>query len=143
MKLWVTPQWLFDRLDEEFEFTLDACATEETAKCAAFYPPEEGADRTWWGRSVFVNPPYDDLGRWLAKARHECVRGVLVSAVLVPAKTDTKWWHEYAMRAFEIRFIKGRLLFGDERGRAPFPSAVVIYRSWGWPGEVHVSTIER
>jgi len=125
---WETPQELFDSLDSEFHFTLDPCCTKETAKCQTFFTvKEDGLLQDWGGHRVFMNPPYGRvIGQWIEKAFHESQNGVLI-VCLIPSRTDTAWWHEYAMRG-EIRFIRGRLKFGMSKTGAPFPSAIVIFR---------------
>ncbi len=129
---WSTPRALFERLQAEFGFTLDPCAQAHNAQCARFYTPEQdGLSRSWRGERVFMNPPYGRrIGAWVRKA---CRAQALVVALL-PARTDTAWWHEGCMRAHEIRLIRGRLRFGDGRGSAPFPSAIVVFR---WPRSVN------
>lgn len=125
---WYTPQDFFDALDVEFAFTLDPCATKENTKCTKFYTQEEdGLSKDWSGERVFCNPPYGRaIGGWVEK----CARGGSELAVmLIPARTDTKWWHEYIQGKAEVRFIKGRLKFGGSKNSAPFPSAVVIFRN--------------
>jgi len=127
---WSTPQEFYDVLDQEFHFTLDPCATAENAKCPKFYTLE-GADglwQSWAGERVFCNPPYGrKIWRWIEKAHAEAEAGALV-VCLIPSRTDTRWWHDHCMKASEIRFVKGRLCFGDGTKRAPFPSAVVVFR---------------
>lgn len=125
---WETPQWFFDALHEEFSFTLDPCCVPETAKCEKFYTPDDdGLSQDWSGERVFMNPPYGrEIINWMRKAWCESLRGALV-VCLVPSRTDTVWWHEYAMKG-EIRFVKGRLKFGGAKNSAPFPSAVVIFK---------------
>lgn len=126
---WETPQDFFDGLNKEFGFELDVCATAENAKCDAYYTKEQdGLAQTWNEAAVcWMNPPYGkQISAWMKKAYTENRRGVTV-VCLVPARTDTAWWHEYAMRG-EIRFIRGRLKFGGAKNSAPFPSAVVIFR---------------
>lgn len=125
--LWATPQEFFDRLDAEFHFVLDVCATSENAKCAAYYTKElDGLAQPWFG-TCWMNPPYGrTIGQWMHKAWNESQAGATV-VCLVPARTDTAWWHDYAM-AGEIRFIRGRLKFGGHKNSAPFPCAVVIFR---------------
>lgn len=130
---WQTPQELFDELDGEFHFTLDACATPLNTKCPSFYS-EESLDHIWPGR-VFVNPPYGrKIGDWVRHAYTESQHCILnrVVVMLLPARTDTQWWHRYVMKANEIRFIEGRLHFPDEfgldQGPASFPSCVVVFR---------------
>ena len=125
-----TPQDFFDKLNAEFHFTLDPCATAENAKCKRFFTPEQDGLAQWWNGNVFMNPPYGrEIGRWMKKAYEECIlcHNCTVVVCLVPSRTDTRWWHEYATKANEIRFHMGRLKF-DGKNPAPFPSAVVIYR---------------
>lgn len=125
--LWSTPQKLFDELDNEFHFTLDVCALPENAKCEQFYgPADNGLLQTWIG-TCWMNPPYGRaIGKWVAKAHQEAREGVTVVALL-PARTDTQWWHEYVCKASEIRYLRGRLRFGNATNSAPFPSAVVVF----------------
>lgn len=125
---WGTPDWLFQRLDAEFGFTLDPCATPANARCRKFFTAQEdGLAQDWSGHSVFMNPPYGRLiGRWMRKAFESSRRGATV-VCLVPARTDTNWWHEFAMRG-EIRFMRGRLRFKGGKHSAPFPSAVVVFQ---------------
>lgn len=128
---WETPPEVFDPLNEEFSFTLDVCATPETAKCSAYYTPEYDAlSRTWWG-TCWMNPPYGrQIGKWVRKAYEESRRGATV-VCLLPARTDTAWWHDYCMQADEVRFLRGRVYFWQDGARsaaAPFPSAVVVFR---------------
>ena len=122
---WATPQWFFDELNEEFHFDLDPCADETNHKCERYFTREEnGLAQEWTGR-VFCNPPYGrEIGKWVKKAAES---GTLV-VMLLPARTDTKWFHDYIYGKAEIRFIKGRLKFGDSKNSAPFPSMVVIFR---------------
>lgn len=125
--VWATPQWLFDALDREFGFTLDPCSDGTNAKCARFYTPtENGLLRDWKTDTVFMNPPYSETEDWMRKAYGAAQEGATV-VCLVPARTDTVWWHEYAMKG-EIRFIRGRLKFGDAENSAPFPSCIVVFR---------------
>lgn len=94
--LWETPQWLYDRLDNEFHFNLDVCATPENAKCSAYYTPEmDGLSQPWYG-CCWCNPPYGrELYKWVSKARNTANSGNIV-VMLLPARTDTRWFHEYA-----------------------------------------------
>lgn len=128
--LWSTPQDFFDNLNAEFHFTLDPCATPENAKCDKFYTKDDdGLLKDWGEERVFMNPPYGRaIGEWVKKA-HESNTLVVC---LLPARTDTRWWHEYVIGGgAEVRFIKGRLKFGGSKNSAPFPSAVVIYSKKG------------
>jgi phage N-6-adenine-methyltransferase len=132
---WPTPQDFFAKLDAEFSFDLDPCATDENAKCARYFTlADDGLGQTWTGR-VFMNPPYGrPLGAWMAKAWKSSQTTAEVVVCLVPARTDTRWWHELATRG-EIRFRRGRLRFGDAQNSAPFPSAVIVFRNAsGGPG---------
>ncbi len=124
---WSTPQDLFDQLDAEFGFTLDVCATAENAKCKSFYTEaDDGLARPWSG-VCWMNPPYGDvIAAWVAKAHNTCLDGRHIVVCLVPARTDTAWWWNYA-RYGEVRFLRGRLKFGGGESSAPFPSAVVIF----------------
>ena len=125
---WETPQNLFDKLDKEFNFTLDVCATDETAKCNNYFTPKENGLIQEWRGNCWMNPPYGrEIGIWIKKAWKESKKGAKV-VCLIPARTDTKYWHEYIFTyAAEIRFIKGRIKFGNSKNSAPFPSALVIF----------------
>jgi len=125
--LWSTPQWLFDALDKEFGFTLDPCSDGTNAKCAKFYSIQDsGMLKDWGTDTVFMNPPYSECQKWMRKAYGAAQEGATV-VCLVPSRTDTDWWHRYAMKG-EIRFLRGRLKFGDSMNSAPFPSAVIVFR---------------
>ena len=116
---WKTPIALYRKLNKEFDFDTDPC------------PPNPSCDglKIPWGFRNFVNPPYGrEIGKWCKKAYEEWQKGNLV-VMLVPSRTDTKWWHDYIMQADEIRFIKGRLKFDEYKNAAPFPSAVIVFRS--------------
>lgn len=124
---WPTPQWLFDSLNKEFGFNLDPCATKENAKCKRFFTePDLPLQKDWGTATVFMNPPYSACKDWMRKAYGAAQDGATV-VCLVPSRTDTEWWHEYAMKG-EIRFIRGRLKFGDAENNAPFPSAIIVFR---------------
>lgn len=137
---WATPRVLFGALDAEFGFTLDPCASSDNAKCDRYFTvADDGLAQSWSG-VVFMNPPYGrELGQWVAKAWLESQRGATV-VCLIPARSDTDYWHEYVMQASEVRLIRGRIHFDSDRQRAressgesaahnaPFPSAVVIFR---------------
>ena len=124
---WETPPELFERLNDEFNFTLDPCATKESAKCEKYYTiKEDGLIQSWEGEIAFMNPPYGrKIYDWIQKAWYESGRCLVVC--LIPSRTDTVWWHRYVMEAKEIRFISGRLKFSDNKFNAPFPSVVVIF----------------
>jgi phage N-6-adenine-methyltransferase len=126
-EMWATPQEFFDGLDTEFGFQMDVCAIAENAKCARFFTPQENGLAQEWSGVCWMNPPYGRaIGHWMRKAYESSQAGATV-VCLVPARTDTAWWHEYAMKG-EIRFIRGRLKFGGHKNSAPFPSAVVVFR---------------
>ncbi len=125
---WGTPQVLYDGLSTEFNFTVDVCATYENTKCEHFWDKEmDGLLRDWSNHNCWMNPPYGrEIIKWVKKAYDESLRGATV-VCLLPSRTDTRWWHDYVMKAKEIRFIKGRLKFGGAKNSAPFPNCVVIF----------------
>jgi phage N-6-adenine-methyltransferase len=126
---WETPQALFNELDSEFHFTLDPCATPENAKCVKFHTAKEnGLKQDWGGEVVFMNPPYGGhTGQWLRKAWHESQRGV-ITVCLIVSSTDRSYWHDYIFPyATEIRWLRGRIRFGEAESTAPFASAIVIF----------------
>lgn len=126
--MWVTPQVTFDELDREFGFQTDVCAIAENAKCADYYTPEQDGLQQNWRGVCWMNPPYGrEIGKWVRKAYESSLAGATV-VCLVPARTDTAWWHDYAMRG-EVRFIRGRLRFSDHHKDAPFPCAIVVFRA--------------
>ncbi len=126
--LWSTPDSLFAELTAEFAFTLDVCATAENAKCAAYFTKDDDGLRQSWTGTCWMNPPYGrDIGKWVRKAFESSGEGATV-VCLIPARTDTAWWHDYVTKADEVRFVRGRLHFGDARNSAPFPSAIVVFR---------------
>ena len=133
---WETPQTLFDELDAEFHFTVDAAASDANAKCARYYTVEQnGLDQDWGRERVFCNPPYGrDVARWARKAYREAAKPGTLVVLLVAARTDTLWFHDYIWngKASEVRFLRGRLRFeldGEPGNAAPFPSLIAIYRS--------------
>lgn len=130
---WETPQDFFEKLDEEFKFVLDVCATDKNRKCQQWYTKEEDALNRSWATSLshskwkWMNPPYGrEIKHWIKKAANE--RNVVA---LLPSRTDTKWFHDYIYERpnTEIRFIKGRLKFGGSKNSAPFPSMIVVFKS--------------
>ena len=132
---WCTPIDFFNELNKEFNFVLDAAATDETAKCKDYFTPETDGLKQSWKRTdgaVFCNPPYGrEIGKWIKKAYEESTKHNTTIVLLIPARTDTTYFHNYIYKRAEIRFIRGRLKFTDENGiagdAAPFPSMVVIY----------------
>jgi len=132
--LWSTPQATFDALHKEFNFETDVCANQENAKCARFFTKENNGLIQDWEGVCWMNPPYGrEIGLWLRKAYESSVLGATV-VCLIPARTDTAYWHDYCMKG-EIRFIRGRLKFGGHSNSAPFPSAIVIFRGGYGRGE--------
>lgn len=124
---WPTPEWLFNELNEEFGFTIDVCATPENTKCSLFYS-ENSLSKEWEG-VVWCNPPYGrQIGYWVKKAYESSLKGT-TCVILLPARTDTKWFHNFILGKAKIRFIKGRLKFGDAENNAPFPSMIVVYEN--------------
>ena len=137
--MWETPQNLFNRLDRVFRFELDVCALPENAKCKKFFTPEQDGLSQEWEGVCWMNPPYGRaIGKWVRKAFESAKQGATV-VCLIPARVDTRWWHEYCVKG-EITFLKGRLKFqnralpsfkedGSHRvSSAPFPSAIVVFR---------------
>lgn len=131
--MWSTPKDFFDKLNTVHNFGLDVCATPENAKCSNYFTEQQDGLKQDWvsasgGAACWMNPPYGrSITKWMKKAYETSQRGVKV-VCLVPARTDTKWWHDYAMKG-EIQFIRGRLKFGDAKNSAPFPSAIVVFRN--------------
>ena len=127
--LWSTPNDFFDKLNDEFHFTLDPCSTHENAKCYKHFTEEEnGLLQDWSNEVVFCNPPYGrQIKHWVKKAYEESQKDNTKVVMLIPARTDTIYFHEYIYHKAEIRFIKGRLKFGNAKNSAPFPSMVVIF----------------
>lgn len=129
---WETPQDFFDNLNDEFHFTLDPCSTDENAKCAKHYTIEQdGLAQDWTGETVYCNPPYGrEMPLWIKKCYDHFIGGG-TAVMLIPARTDTKAFHEYIYGKAELRFIRGRPHFGNSKNAAPFPSMLVIYRGCG------------
>ena len=127
---WATPQDFYDKLDSEFHFTLDPCADKNNHKCKKYYTKEDdGLLQDWGGEIVFCNPPYGrQISKWVEKCFNESRKDQTIVVMLIPARTDTKYFHQYIYNKAELRFVKGRLKFGDSKANAPFPSMVVIFR---------------
>ena len=124
---WETPQELFDSLNKIYGFKLDVCATPENAKCARYFTKEQDGLAQKWEGVCWMNPPYGrEIGKWVKKAYETATQGGVV-VCLLPARTDTAWWHDYAMKG-DITFLRGRLKFGGSKNSAPFPSATVVFR---------------
>jgi site-specific DNA-methyltransferase (adenine-specific) len=139
---WETPKNLFDTLNKEFNFTLDPCCTKENKLCKKYYTIKtDGLSKDWSGETVFINPPYGrEIGKWVKKCYEESLKGT-ICVMLIPSRTDTKWFHTYIYNKAEIRFLKGRLKFINrllpswridgnfKMQSAPFPSMVVVFNS--------------
>lgn len=123
---WYTPQDFYDEVNKEFMFTTDVCATHENAKCKHYFTKDDDGLMQEWKGVCWMNPPYGRvIGHWVKKA-HDSKCTVVG---LLPARTDTKWFHDYIYGKAETRFIKGRLKFGGSTNSAPFPSMLVIWRN--------------
>lgn len=123
---WETPQLFFDALNAEHHFDVDVCATANNAKCERYYTKEQDGLSQQWKGVCWMNPPYGrEIGKWMRKAYESSLYGATV-VCLVPARTDTAWWHDYAMKG-EVEFVRGRLKFGGSKANAPFPSAIVTF----------------
>jgi len=124
---WATPQALFELWDAAFHFEVDVCATSANAKCKRFFSPEEdGLAQRWAPRVCWMNPPYGrEIAKWVKKADEEAERGATV-VCLLPARTDTKWWHAYIQYRHQVVFLKGRFKFVGAKHAAPFPSCIVV-----------------
>lgn len=125
---WGTPPAMFAGLDKEFGFTLDVCASPHNAKCERYFTRDDDGIHQSWEGVCWCNPPYGrEIPKWVRKAAQEAQRGV-TTVMLIPARTDTSWWHEHIEGRAEVRFIRGRVTFVGAEHPAPFPSAVVIFR---------------
>lgn len=126
---WETPQYLFDELNKEFQFTCDVCATPDKTKVPnKFYSPSDDGLTQKWSGTCWMNPPYGrEISRWIAKAKQERETGT-TTVCLLPSRTDNAWWHQHVMEADEIRFLRGRLKFVGAENSAKFASVVVVFR---------------
>lgn len=123
---WTTPKELFRSLDSVYNFETDLCATHENALCSRYYTKEQDGLAQEWTGVCWMNPPYGrQVGKWMRKAYESARRGATV-VCLVPARTDTAWWHDYAAKG-KVTFIRGRLRFGGSNNNAPFPSAIIVF----------------
>ena len=127
--MWETLKEFFTALDAEFHFQTDVCATKQNAKCKEYITPEQDGLKEPWSGVCWCNPPYGrEIGKWVKKAHNTAQQGAADVVMLLPARTDTRWFHEYIYGRAEIRFVKGRIKFGGGKANAPFPSMVVIFR---------------
>tara|TARA_R100001510_G_C7639416_1_gene197125 strand:+ start:608 stop:1090 length:483 start_codon:yes stop_codon:yes gene_type:complete len=143
---WSTPQNFYDKLNNSFgPFTLDPCSDGQNNKTDNYFTQEQdGLSQDWSGNKVFMNPPYGrSIKDWLRKAYMEGQKPNTTVVCLIPARTDTKYWHDYVMKAQAIYFVKGRLKFGDSNNSAPFPSAVVVFTSALSPFGIMFGALER
>jgi len=147
---WETPEDFYNKLNNRFKFTLDPCSTHENHKCDKYYTIEDdGLSKSWQDETVFVNPPYGDIGKWVKKAYNESTQNNAVVVMLIPVRTDTKYWHDYVMKgASQIYFVKGRLKFQnnmsqEKNNAAPFPSVVVVFGGLRWSPGPSVASLER
>ena len=127
--LWATPQDFFDKLNDEFHFDIDVCANETNHKCDTYYTKEQNGLAQEWKGICWCNPPYGrEIGKWVEKAYRSAMTGDALVVMLLPARTDTRWFHDYIYDKAQIRFVRGRLKFGDSKNSAPFPSMIVVFR---------------
>jgi phage N-6-adenine-methyltransferase len=125
---WETPQQLFDMLNIIFHFDIDVCATKDNAKCVDYWTKKDDALSKDWVGCCWMNPPYGrGVDVWVKKAYDEAKKQGSTVVCLLPARVDTKWWHNYCSSA-EYKFIKGRLKFSNNTNSAPFPSVLVVFR---------------
>jgi len=126
--LWETPQDLFKRFDDQYHFDIDLCALPENAKCERYFTPQDDALKQEWSGVCWCNPPYGrQLVKWVAKAATSNATVVM----LLPARTDTRWFHEYCLPHGKVEFIRGRVHFGGSVNPAPFASMVVVFNGKG------------
>jgi phage N-6-adenine-methyltransferase len=125
---WETPDDLFKKLDQEFHFTLDVCATKHNKKCKRFFSPEDdGLSQDWSGEVCWMNPPYGrEIKRWVDKA-YTTTCSECICVCLLPVRSDTQWWHNFVMKSAEIRFLTKRLSFQGSNNKAPFPAVIVVF----------------
>ena len=127
---WATPAATYAALDAEFRFTLDPCASVANHKCPDYYTKEDdGLTKDWSGHRVFVNPPYGRaISAWIKKCSDEAKKPGTLVVALLPARTDTRWFHDHVNgKARELRFLRGRLHYNDAPNAAPFPSMIVVF----------------
>jgi site-specific DNA-methyltransferase (adenine-specific) len=139
---WETPDWLFNSLNKEFKFNLDAAATKYNKKCKKYYSPNKNTLTKTWIGNVWLNPPYGrEIKLFLRKAYHQSKKQAKVVVCLVPVRADTIWWHKYAMKASEIRLLNKRIEFKYSTNKAPFPVCLVIFRH-GFKGNPVLTTLD-
>jgi site-specific DNA-methyltransferase (adenine-specific) len=157
---YITPKWLFDKLNECYHFTLDPCANIINHQCDKYYTMEDdGLSKSWVNENVFINPPYSNIKAWIKKAHDESyISRKNYYVLLVPSRTDTRWFHDYVLDcAIEVNFIRGRLKFDNPMfpswradgshkvSPAPFPSMVIVYNAdiYHWNCCTDIGSIEK
>lgn len=126
--MWATPQEFFEKLDKVFRFDMDVCAVPENAKCKAYFTPEDNGLAQDWRGVCWMNPPYGrEISAWVEKAHKSEKENGATVVCLLPARVDTRWWHDYCAKG-EVFFLRGRLKLGESENSAPFPSAIVVFR---------------
>ena len=144
---WETPTWVFTKLNERFHFDVDVCASASNWKVLVHFTKEDDALCCEWHGCIWMNPPYDQTTKWLAKALQEVASRRCTVVALLPVRSDSRWWHSYVVgHASELMFVKGRLRFKQqtEKGYAPFASCVVVFRHLeGGAPTTAVSTLEK
>ena len=135
---WETPQYFFNLLNSEFVFTLDPCSSEENHKCNKYYTEEtNGLNKSWIGERVFVNPPFSNLKEWSEKCYKESLNGITTIVMILPTRSDTKYWHDYIMKAYEIRLCYGRVNFllngVKPKSSVNFPLSIAIFKAHNNP----------
>ena len=138
---WETPPYFFNRLNDIFGFTLDPAASHENHLCDKYYTIEEdGLKQDWQGETVFVNPPYSHIQEWVKKCYEEGIKYMTTVVLLIPVRSDTRYWHKYVMKATEIWLCKGRIAFyldGKKMGSSTFPSAVIVFQLEDYHPRLH------
>lgn len=124
---WNTPIDIFNELNDEFNFTLDPCASSNNLGIKYYDEKINGLSKSWTNEIVFCNPPYKYIYSWVSKSFYEWFNNHTTIVLLIPARTDTKWFHKFILPFCEIRFIEGRLKFGGSKNNAPFPSMICIF----------------
>jgi phage N-6-adenine-methyltransferase len=126
--MWATPQAFFDKLHAVFRFETDVCALPDNAKCETYYTPDKDGLAQDWKGTCWMNPPYGrEISAWVQKAYRSAKENGATVVCLLPARVDTRWWHDYCANG-EVFFVRGRLKFGGSENSAPFPNAVVVFR---------------
>lgn len=138
---WETPDTLFQALDNEFHFTLDVCASETNSKCPNYFDEKSNCLTQTWSGVCFMNPPYGrEIKYFVEKAYFESQKNAIV-VCLLPVRTDTKWWHKFCMKSYEIRLLTRRLSFSNSDNKAPFPGAVIIFKSGNYEPRLKAQVI--